>query len=185
MKIDYSLDSENHLQHYLIERSQKGDRKAQGELYHLYVKNMYNICRRMMGNDDDASDVLQDAFVHAFSKLNKLNDKELFPGWLKRIVLNHCIDALRKRKQFEMFENKEVEDEGNENSDWSGYQIKRILKAMDNISVGYRTVLNLYVFEGYDHQEISEILNISTSTSRAQYSKAKEKIRQVLSINVN
>lgn len=139
----------------------------------------------MMGNDDDASDVLQDAFIHAFSKLNNLNDKALFPGWLKKIVLNHCIDALRKRKQFEMVENQQVYEDLDENGDWSGYQVNRILKAMDSISVGYRTVLNLYVFEGYDHQEIGEILNISTSTSRAQYSKAKEKIRQVLSLNVN
>ncbi len=186
VKISYSLDSQNHLQDYLIERSQKGDRKAQCELYQLYFKAMYNICRRMMGDDEDAKDVMQEAFIHAFSKLNMLQDKVSFAGWLKRIVVNHCIDALRKRRHVEEFDQQALDKEEEEDDqDWANYQIKNILKAMDNISEGCRTILNLYVFEGYDHTEIAEILSISEVTSRAQYSKAKVKIRQLLSTQMN
>ena len=176
------MDSQNRLQDYLIERSHKGDRKAQCELYQLYFKAMYNICRRMMGDDEDAKDVMQDAFIHAFSKLGALKDKASFAGWLKRIIVNHCVDSLRKRRLFQEFDQQtldlvDLEDD----SVWSDHQINNILRAMDNISEGCRTILSLYVFEGYDHTEIAEILSISEVTSRAQYSKAKVKIRHLLS----
>lgn len=175
------MDSGKNLQLYLIERSQKGDRKAQSELYNLYVKAMYNICRRMMGDDEEAKDALQDAFVQAFAKIGRLETTTLFGGWLKRIVVNTCIDALRKKKEWQSLEdNDEVFEEVNEDLDWSNLQLNRVIRAIDSVSEGCRTVLNLYVFEGYDHEEISQILSISEVTSRAQYSKAKRQIRQIL-----
>ena len=173
------------LQKYLINRSQAGDRKAQHELYNLYVGAMFNICRRMMGNDEDAKDVLQDSFIQAFTKLKSLKNEAMFPAWLKRIVVNQCLNQLGKSKDFKLMvqENLEMPMEEQEDADETRYQVDRIKQALDKISEGCRTVLNLYVFEGYDHQEIAGILGISVSASKAQYSKAKSKIRMILNHN--
>jgi len=173
------------LHKYLIRRSQRGDRKAQHELYNLYVGAMYNICRRMMGNDEDAKDVLQDSFIQAFSKLGTLQKEEMFPAWLKRIVVNRCLNAFKKNRNMIELMNEEIETPQEEQEDQREvqFQVERIKKALDRISAGCRTVLNLYVFEGYDHKEIAEILSISESASKAQYSKAKSKIRRILNAN--
>ncbi len=174
------------LQKYLINRSQAGDRRAQHELYNLYVGAMYTICRRMMGNDEDAKDVLQDAFIQAFTKLKSLKQEELFPAWLKKIVVNQCLNQLQKSKEFRNMVQEEVEMPGEEQefTEESRLQVDRIKRALDKISEGCRTVLNLYVFEGYDHKEIGQILGISESASKAQYSKAKSKIRVLLDQNL-
>lgn len=169
----------------MILKSQEGDRRAQNELFKLYANAMYNICRRMMGDDDDAKDVLQDAFVHAFMKIRGLREIETFPAWIKRIVINHCINALKKRSitVTDIDEEPDLpeEDAGiSKSSDEINHEVNRVLKAIDCISEGCKTVLNLYLFEGYDHKEIAQILNISESASKAQYSKARAKVRKIL-----
>lgn len=166
---------------YLIKRSRSGDREAQNELYKAYAQAMYQICRRMMGNEEDAKDVLQDAFVHVFLKLHTLRKDALFTAWLKRIVINHCLNALKARKQLHL-EVEEVQDE-DKDEDYHQMRVQQVLQALDQISPGCRTVLNLYVFEGYDHGEIAQVLNISESASKAQYSKAKSKIRSLIKNN--
>jgi RNA polymerase sigma factor (sigma-70 family) len=173
------------LHKYLINRSQAGDRKAQHELYNLYVESMYNVCRRMMGNQEDARDMLQESFIQAFTRLHTLKKEELFPAWLKRIVVNQCLNQLRKTRDFKgmISEKVEIPGEEQEQMEAKDLQVARIKQAMDGISEGCRTVLNLYVFEGYDHQEIAKILGISESASKAQYSKAKSKIRALLNQN--
>ncbi|TRX49319.1 sigma-70 family RNA polymerase sigma factor [Fulvivirga sp. M361] len=167
---------------YLVQRSQRGDRQAQNELYKLYVQAMYNICRRMMGDDEEAKDVLQEAFITAFSMIRSLKNEVTFSAWLKRIVVNHCLNALKKKKLMtvELGENDDFVDDDHEDMDYNRYEAKRIMGAIDKISEGCKTVLNLYLFEGYDHKEIGEILGITEATSKAQYSKAKSKIRQLL-----
>lgn len=168
---------------YLILKSQEGDRRAQNELFKLYANAMYNICRRMMGDEDDAKDVLQDAFIHVFSKISGLRDVDMFPAWIKRIVVNHCINALKKKKIItnDIEESGDLPDENDEKDyDKINYEARRILSAADRISEGCKTVLNLYLFEGYDHKEIAQILNISESASKAQYSKARAKVRKIL-----
>lgn len=181
-----TLESSTHsIQLYLVQQSQKGDRQAQQELYKLYVGAMYNVCRRMMGNEDDAKDVLQDAFIDVFTKIKTLKDTGLFSAWVKRIVVNKCLNALKKQgreRPLAAYDVKtpsqeEVEIEG---VDWTRHKAKEVRWAIDQISDGCKTVLNLYLFEGYDHKEIAEILDITESTSKAQYSKAKKKIRQLL-----
>ena len=168
---------------YLIVKSQEGDRRAQNELFKLYANAMYNICRRMMGNNEDAKDVLQDSFVHAFTKISDLRQPEMFTAWMKRTVINHCINALNKKRLI----TKDIEEQGDfaqhEDhgiSEAMQYEVKKVLQAIDRISEGCRTVLNLYLFDGYDHKEIAEILNISESASKAQYSKARAKVRQII-----
>ncbi len=170
---------------YLILKSQEGDRRAQNELFKLYANAMYNICRRMMGDEDDAKDVLQDAFVHAFTKIKGLRNADTFSAWIKRIVINHCINALKKKNLAvsDMDEAVDIPDEFHDsgsNTEVIKYEAQKILKAIDRISEGCKTVLNLYLFEGFDHKEISQILNISESASKAQYSKAKAKVRKIL-----
>ena len=168
---------------YLVQRSQKGDRKAQSELYKLYVNAMYNICRRMTGDPEEAKDILQDAFIQAFTHIKKLKNEATFGAWLKKIVVNHCINHLKKKKLKvnELNEKYDITDPDDEyDDDWRKEDIKRIITAVDKISEGCKIVLNLYLFEGYDHKEIGQILNISESASKAQYSKAKSKIRKLL-----
>ncbi|MDN5201729.1 sigma-70 family RNA polymerase sigma factor [Fulvivirgaceae bacterium BMA10] len=174
---------EQSIHKYLIQRSKLGDRDAQNELYKLYVDAMYNICRRMMGDAEEAKDILQDSFIDAFTKIDKLKNDITFSAWIKRIVVNNCINALKKKKLLtssieDSFDVPDVNEANDHELD--NYEIKRVLGAIDKISEGCKVVLNLYLFEGYDHKEIGQILNISESASKAQYSKAKAKIRKVL-----
>ena len=168
---------------YLILKSQEGDRRAQNELFKLYADAMYNICRRMMGDEDDAKDVLQDSFIHAFTRIKGLRNIDTFSAWIKRIVINHCINALNKKRIMVS----DIDLEGDipdmdveENRDEIKYEAQKVLEAIDKISEGCKTVLNLYLFEGYDHKEISQILNISESASKSQYSKARAKVRKII-----
>ena len=174
------------LHYYLIKRSKAGDRQAQAELYKLYAAAMYNICRRMLGDEDDAKDVLQDAFIDAFVKLHTLKEEAMFTAWIKRIVVNKCINALKKKQVIEPldtineWEETFTEHDDQDKSDYVAYEAKKVLKAIDRISDGCKVVLNLYLFEGYDHKEIAQILGITESGSKAQYSKAKKKIRHLI-----
>lgn len=135
-----------------------------------------------MGNEEDARDVLQEAFIEAFTKMHLLEHEVTFPAWMKRIVVNKSINALRKKRVMA----EDLEDDFDapieESSDHTIVQQKarKIMKALDHISEGCRTVFNLYLFEGYDHKEIAGILSISESASKAQYSKAKAKVRKLL-----
>lgn len=167
---------------YLINRSQEGDRKAQNELYKLYAGAMYNICRRIMGDEEEAKDVLQDAFITVFTKISNLKEENTFSAWIKRVVINHCINALKKKKieTSSLDENYDTIQEYDSDDGFKEIEVKKVLKAIDKISQGCRTVLNLYLFEGYDHKEIGQILSISESASKAQYSKARSKIRKLL-----
>jgi len=140
----------------------------------------------MMGNDEDAKDVLQDSFIQAFTKLSTLKNVDTFPAWIKRIVVNHCLNQLKKTKDMQTLINEEmnIPVDVPESQETSELKVARIKKALDRISEGCRTVLNLYVFEGYDHKEIASILSISESASKAQYSKAKSKIRDLINQNI-
>jgi len=142
-----------------------------------------------MGDDEEAKDVLQDAFIEAFSKLHTLEREVTFPAWLKRIVVNKSINALRKKKDLPTGLEEDIEfpetEEKEEilDKDIIRYRADRIMWAADKISKGCKTVFNLYLFDGYDHKEIGQILSITESASKAQYSKAKSKIRKILEAN--
>jgi len=144
---------------------------------------MFNICRRMTGDEEQAKDVLQDAFISVFSRLGSLKNDEMFSAWIKRIVINHCLNELRKKKAFveALDENYDTaEYDTTVDQEFRTFERNRLLQAIDQLPEGCRTVLNLYVFEGYDHKEIGSILNITESASKAQYSKAKRRLRQIL-----
>ena len=153
-------------------------------LYQQYAKAMFNTSLRIVNNSSDAEDVLQEAFMDAFRLLNDFNYKSTFGAWLKRIVINKSINVLRKRKvDLVDIETTSVgELPGEDMLDEENIQLKvnEVKKAVALLPNGYRTVLTLYLFEGYDHEEIAEILHITESTVRTQYHRAKHKLLHII-----
>jgi RNA polymerase sigma factor (sigma-70 family) len=167
----------------IIELSKVGNSKAQYQLYHLYSRAMFNICCRMMNSKEEAEDMLQEAFSEAFLKLDSFRFESSFGAWLKRIVVNKCINALKKRKADLVLTEEVPEAKDRENTEDIGednLDVKRIYKAMDMLPDGYRVIFSLYLLEGYDHTEIAQIMGISESTSKSQYSRAKQKVKDIL-----
>jgi RNA polymerase sigma factor (sigma-70 family) len=170
------------IHHSLVERCKKGDRKAQYKLYRLYAKAMFNIAMRITNDYMEAEDVLQEAFVRAFRKLESFKGDATFGAWLKRIVVNTAINQLRKKRlEFkELDEEKlEIPDEKSPERDCQ-WEMSEIRQAIASLPEGYRVVFSLYCLEGYDHAEIASILEISEATSKSQYSRAKKKLRNIL-----
>ena len=166
----------------IVEACKSGDRSAQFELYQLYSKAMYNICLRMLKTEADAEDVLQNAFIDVFGKLDSFRFESTIGAWIKRIVINNCINFLKKRRlYFEEISDRLTEmpdDDSNRYSDQ--LSVAKIKHAVNELPDGYRVVFSLYAFEGYDHGEIAQILDISESTSKSQYSRARKKLRELL-----
>lgn len=170
----------------IIELSKTGNPKAQFQLYKLYSKAMFNICVRMLNSIEEAEDLLQESFTDAFMKLNSFRYESSFGAWLKRIVINKCINAINKKKIDLVFPDQPVEqDTRDEEVDYSGIDMdfQRIHLAVGKLPDGYRVIFSLYALEGYDHGEISQIMNISESTSKSQYLRAKQKIKELLKNN--
>jgi RNA polymerase sigma-70 factor (ECF subfamily) len=163
----------------------KGDRKAQFELYNLYHRAMYSTILRMVSNRADAEDLLQSAFVEVFTRLDSFRNESTIGAWIKRIVINKTINFL-KSKRLEWSELKEkhehlpsVESDAGQEEQMH-LTVGRIKDAVAGLPDGYRVVFSLYAFEGYDHEEIASILDITEATSKSQYSRAKAKIRTLI-----
>jgi len=143
---------------------------------------MYNIAMRMLANKMDAEDVLQEAFIMAFRKIEDYRHEASFGAWLRRIVINHCINFLHRSKSF--FESLEshIENLREEDAEEGEYKFspEMIHEAVKSLPEGSRVVLNLYLFEGYKHREIACVLNISESTSKSQYQRAKFLLKKKL-----
>lgn len=168
----------------LIERSKRGDSRSQYELYKLYSKAMYNTCYRMMNGTEDAEDMLQESFSDAFAKLNTFIYKSTFGAWLKRIVVNNCINEL-KRKKPELEFCEEIPHYESVDQESRGLTVDQIKKAMFQLPEGSRLIFSLYLLEGYDHREIASILKVSESNSKSQYMRAKRKVKEILEGKVN
>ena len=167
----------------LIEQCQLGERTAQYEIYKLYSKAMFNVCYRILKDEPEAEDVLQESFLSAFRNIGNYRGDASFGAWLKRIVVNTAINQVRKRKlEFESLNDMDVKSE---NEEWDEEQmvldIQRIRDSIEELPDGFRTVFSLYLLEGYDHREIGEILGITESTSKSQYNRAKKKLKEILS----
>ena len=143
---------------------------------------MFNVGYRITGNADDAEDVLQEAFVSAFRNLDNYRADATFGSWLKRIVVNKAINVLKRRKLEAMPEDEhfDVAESEEEESYMPGLTVERVRNSIDALPDGYRSVLSLYLLEGYDHQEIGEILGITESTSKSQLNRAKKKLKEHL-----
>ncbi|MBW8684845.1 RNA polymerase sigma factor [Chitinophaga rhizophila] len=166
---------------HLVSRCKKGDTLAFRELYNAYSGAMYNICLRMTGNPADAEDTLQEAFMQVFKNLERLENAGSVTAWIKRIVVNHCLSHLRRKKvYFEEVDNIDVEEETIVDEGDFAWTVAAIKDAIHVLPNGYRTVLNLYLFEEYSHKEIASMLDISESTVKTQYMRAKDKVRQII-----
>lgn len=169
----------------IIELSKQNDRRAQLQLYKQYCDGMYRIARRYIDRSAEAEDVVQEAFIKAFSKLEQYKGEVTFGAWLKRIVINKSIDHLKLNKQrligLEDTHLKVVDDALNE--PWlvdDEISVDEIKAAIGRLTDKYKYVLKLFLIEGYDHQEISEILGISQVASRTQLSRGKVKLQEQL-----
>jgi len=164
----------------LVERCRQGDRRSYGELYEKYAKAMYNTSLRIVNHTADAEDVLQESFCDAFAAIDSFGYKSTFGAWLKRIVINKSINALRKRKMniidIEKTSVVHMSEEEMYDEESIRFKVEEIKKAVKELPNGYRTVLSLHLFEGYDHEEIAEILQITHATVRTQYMRAKQKL---------
>lgn len=169
----------------IVEKCKQNDRKAQMQLYNQYCNGMYSVARRFVKHDAEAEDVVQDAFIKAFTKLHQYNAEVTFGAWLKRIVVNTSIDALKSKKQ-RLVELDDVHlkvvdtvDEDKWLAD-DAVSLNEIKEAVNQLTDKYKYVVMLYLIEGYDHQEISEILNISEVASRTQLYRGKLQLQKLL-----
>lgn len=167
----------------LIEACKKGDSRAQVEIYKRYYKAMYNIALRMLNDTAEAEDVMQESFLSAFQKMDTFSGSVTFGAWLKKIVINRSLDVIKSRKALISLESvpELPEDTSSENYlDYRELNIEMVKRAIFDLPDGYRVVLSLYLVEGYDHDEISEILGITNATSRTQYHRARKQLAKKL-----
>jgi RNA polymerase sigma factor (sigma-70 family) len=166
----------------LINRCQQQDRVAQKWLYDRYSAKMFSVCRRYVPRREDAEDVLIEAFFKIFENMNAFRYTGSFEGWMRRIVVNEALMFLRKNRLLT------VEPDASElNTLEMSVQIgveqqmaaQEILKLLEKLPTGYRTIFNLYVIEGFKHQEIADMLNISINTSKSQLILAKDRLRKL------
>lgn len=166
----------------LIEECRRGNSKAQYKLYNQYSKAMFNLAFRILNNREDAEDILQETFVDCFRNLSYFRFESTFGAWLKKILINKCLNQI-KRKKIDLMLCEELPVNVYEEEKEEVYDTTKIFKGIEKLPDGYRIILTLYLLEGYDHAEISQILGITESTSKSQYSRAKEKLRILLSTN--
>lgn len=174
----------------IIEKCRQNDRKSQLKLYNQYCDGMLIVAKRFIKNTMEAEDVVQESFIKAFAKLEQYKAEVTFGAWLKRIVINKSIDLLKSKKQrlvdLQDVQLKIVDDDYND--DWSADEsltIEDVKRAIQELPEKYKYVVMLYLVEGYDHQEIAEILNISEVASRTQLSRGKRKLKELLNKEKN
>ncbi|WP_353778160.1 sigma-70 family RNA polymerase sigma factor [Winogradskyella sp. 3972H.M.0a.05] len=171
----------------LIKASIRGNTNAQLQLYDNYCNAMFNIACNYLKNTEDAKDAMQEGFIKAYAKLDAYNAQGSFGAWLKRIIINQCIDTLKK-KQLEYSE-KNIDDlHVIDDDDWhfeSGISKQQIIDAIEQLRDNYKLVVKLYLLEGYDHTEISEILDIPVKTSRTHLRRGRLKLKELLKSSYN
>tara|TARA_R110002072_G_scaffold249995_2_gene408886 strand:- start:11 stop:562 length:552 start_codon:yes stop_codon:yes gene_type:complete len=174
----------------IIEKCKQNNRKAQLQLYNQYCDGMYIVAKRFLKDAADAEDVVQEAFIKAFAKLHQYKAEVTFGAWLKRIVVNKSIDFLKAKKQ-QLIDLEEVHlkvmDTTNDDK-WlvdDAITVDDVKTAINKLPEKYEYVVMLYLIEGYDHQEISGILDISEVASRTQLSRGKVKLQELLTLKKN
>lgn len=158
----------------LISGCINGDRKMQRELYERYSAKMFGVCLRYAGSTEEAEDILQEGFIKVFKKMGSYRGEGSFEGWIRRIFVNTAIEQFRRKTYMQpITEREENSVEANYLSVLDNLAEKDIVKLVQQLSPGYRTVFNMYVVEGYTHRQIAETLGISEGTSKSQLSRAK------------
>jgi RNA polymerase sigma factor (sigma-70 family) len=167
----------------VIDACKNGDRGAQYRIYKLYYKAMYNTSLRIVNDTAEAEDIMQESFLDAFRRIGSYTGEGSFGSWLKRIVINNSLDALRSRKEQVSIEENELEfpeiTEENREEEIQ-LQVAEVKEAISELPEEFRIVITLFLLEGYDHEEISGILNISNNLSRIRFLRAKQKLLKIL-----
>ncbi|MFZ9982769.1 MAG: RNA polymerase sigma factor [Cyclobacteriaceae bacterium] len=167
----------------LIQRAREGEQAVLKELYNLYSRAMFNTALRIVSDRMEAEDILQESFISAFKNIHSYRGESTFGAWLKKIVVNRSLNAIRSRITFEDAEvlaDLSVAEQMETDDQKFPFTIQQVKQALHQLADGYRTVFSLYFLEGYDHSEISEILGIDENTSKSQLSRAKKKILVLL-----
>ncbi|RED42798.1 RNA polymerase sigma-70 factor (ECF subfamily) [Winogradskyella eximia] len=174
------------LDHQLIELCKKGNQVAQMQVYDKYSRAMYTVACRYL-SEEDAKDAMQEGFLKAFRHIEAYKPEATFGAWLKRIIINQCLDILKKNKlEFAAVEVSELQISNED--DWHfdiSITKQEILFAIEQISEKHRVVVKLYLLEGYDHEEISDILEIPVKTSRTHLRRGKLKLQDLLKQKYN
>jgi len=168
----------------LLTACKQNNQMAQMAIYDRYCKAMYNTAYRIVGDFDDAEDVMQEAFIKAFSKLHSFNYNSTFGAWLKRITINESLSWLRKNNKYDFdsidnYPQDIVEDEGIDLSKQSE-TVHEILQAINRLKDNYKLAVTLHLIEGYDYEEMTQIMNTSYANVRTLVSRAKSKLKQEL-----
>jgi len=161
----------------LLNRLIKKDRRAQKILFDKYSALFYTICLRYASSSDDAQDMLQEGFIKIFTHIKQFSEKGSFEGWMKRIIINNSINYYHKTYKFRYHDdvNESYELETDESLyDENDFTYEELIKMINELPIGYKTIFNLYAIEGFKHKEIAEMLNISENTSKSQYHRAKK-----------
>ena len=176
------MTNETNIQINIISKAKLGNQDALEWLYNSYCKAMFNICVRMVGNKDNAEDVLQDVFIIAFKNISQLKDAMQFGGWLKRITVNECIKFSKKQFFWDGWEDERFEHLTDEKTTWwNNVELHTLHTAIKDLPNGCRQIFNLYAVEDYSHKEIANSLNITESTSKSQYHRARKLLQETLS----
>jgi RNA polymerase sigma factor (sigma-70 family) len=154
---------------------------AQRELYSRYAPKMLSVCYRFAQNREDAEDMLQEGFIKVFTQIHTFQNKGAFEGWIRRIIVHTCINIIKKNKKFnDNVDLAHAAEQSVRETVPGAMHAKHVVECIRQLPMGYRTVLNLYALEGYNHKEIAELLDIEESTSRSQYTRAKNMLEQIL-----
>ena len=167
----------------LIADCHQNDRKAQMKLYNRYCDGMFIVAKRFLNDSFEAEDAMQEAFIKAFAKLHQYKGDVTFGAWLKRIVINKCIDKLKAKKLELVALNEHILSTPDEDSNWNiddEIGVEDVKKAIQELPEKYKYPLMLFLIEGYDHEEISEILNITQIASRTLVHRGKKKLQEEL-----
>ncbi|PID70534.1 MAG: RNA polymerase subunit sigma-70 [Flavobacteriales bacterium] len=167
----------------LIKKCKRNNRRAQLQVYDLYVEAMYKTAYSFTCDMAVAEDLTQEAFLKAFTKIEQYKSTVTFGAWLKRIVINTCLDWLKKRKLHTEILDENTKEALIAEEDWevdNPISAEQIYTAIEKLPANYKTIAKLYLLEGYDHGEIADILNISEVSSRSQLCRAKDKLRKML-----
>lgn len=166
----------------VVEKCKANDRAAQLQLYRKYCDGMFVVANRFVKNADDAEDVLQESFIKAFQKIHQYKGEVTFGAWLKRIVVNKSIDYLKSKKDKVSIDEQDMQVVA-EDDNWNVsavISIDEVRLAIDQLQEKYKYVVLMFLVEGYDHQEIAEVLNISSSACRTRLSRGKNQLKELL-----
>jgi RNA polymerase sigma factor (sigma-70 family) len=171
------------LQHQLIEACKKKDQRAMLQLYNTYCEGMFKVAQRFINDPFEAEDAMQEAFIKAFEKLHQFRGEVTFGAWIKKIVIHKCMDKLKANKLETLALNEQILHTVEEDHDWNiddGVTVEMVKEKLEQLPEKYRYPLKLFLVEGYDHEEISEILGVSKVASRTLIHRGKKKLQEEL-----